>query len=1390
MSKSAAVALLEAALQAHREEEDRVRAAFLASAARGRPKVDGRVGHAVELGCRGQAYRLIVRQLERDRFRIEVDGTRIDLRTEGQPGGARRLSCLGGDYGVASRPEGAHLVVVVEGTEHRISREDVGIVRAPAPAVVVALRVGAGDEVAEGDPLAVVEAMKMEMTVTAPFPGRVRRLFAAVNQQVDQGQALLQVVAPRGEDGSSDEERIVFDGTDRRTIDVPMCEITLAGLQQLLLGFDVEASEAARLAGRWAAACTEKPELRRREDELLRIFADVAALFAGGVRRTPGPEGDLVADRPRDDLSIFVRTLDARHRSLDPAFVETLRRAVAHHGVHDLARSRELEEAVFRLYRSTRRVREQAPAIAAILDRRLDGLLEETPRDGERDLLDRIVEATRSSFPQIADLATEVRYRLFDQPLFERIRDEVYAKADADLRALAADPQGSDAPAHLDALVRCPQPLERVLIERLAEADARSREAMVQVLARRLYRIRDLQDVVTDTQDTRAVVSAGYDHEGTRVHLLATHGELGEFSEVVDLLASRARKVPPGEDVAIDCYLRRAATGPETGPDADRTSEDLRSTLDQVSFGRPIRRLVVAIGGAGPVAKLAPSEHYTFRQGPEGFWEEKRYRGLHPMMGKRLELWRMDNFDADRLPSVEDVYLFHAAARENPKDERLFAIAEVRDLTPVRGDRGRVVALPHLERMLTEAFEAIRDHQAHRQKRLQWNRVTLHVWPQADFRIGELFGIIQRLAPSAEGLGLEKVVVLAQFRNPDSGEFEDRVLHLSNPLGRGLSVRFDARSDRPIEPLTEYMQKVVLMRQRGLTYPYEIVRMLTLTRGTPSDFPPGEFVEYDLDGTGESLVPVDRSFGRNVANVVTGVISSFTDAHPDGMRRVILLGDPSHALGSLAEPECRRIMAALDLAERLHVPLEWFALSAGAKIAMDSGVENMDWIARVLRRLIEFTQGGGEVNVVVCGINVGAQPYWNAEATMLMHTKGILVMTPESAMVLTGKQALDYSGGVSAEDNFGIGGYDRVMGPNGQAQYWARDLTEACQVLLRHYGFTYVAPGERFPRRTPTTDPAERDVRGFPHRAERPGDFLSVGDVFSEASNPSRKHGFDIRSVMRAASDQDVPPLERWSGMRDAETVVVWDARLGGIPVCMLGIESKPVARRGFVPADGPDEWTSGTLFPLSSKKAARAVNAASGNRPLVVLANLSGFDGSPESLRNWQLEYGAEIGRAVVNFRGPIVFCVVSRYHGGAFVVFSATLNDHMEVAAVEGSFASVIGGAPAAAVVFTREVNTRTNADPRLVELEAGLAAASDATEKARLRKELDRLMPVVRTEKLGEVAEEFDRIHSIQRAQAMGAVHHVVPAEMLRPYLIGAVERGIRRELAEPVVAASPP
>ena len=204
---------------------------------------------------------------------------------------------------------------------------------------------------------------------------------------------------------------------------------------------------------------------------------------------------------------------------------------------------------------------------------------------------------------------------------------------------------------------------------------------------------------------------------------------------------------------------------------------------------------------------------------------------------------------------------------------------------------------------------------------------------------------------------------------------------------------------------------------------------------------------------------------------------------------MVLCGDPTKALGAVSEPECARIIAALDLAET-DAGAGGVVRAVGRRADLDGLRHREHGLGRGARckRIIEFTQAGGEINVVVAGINVGAQPYWNAEATMLMHTKGILVMTPDSAMVLTGKQSLDFSGGVSAEDNYGIGGYDRVMGPNGQAQYWAPDLAGAFGVLMAHYDHTYVVPGEARPRRAATTDPVDRDVIVVP--ARRPGQRL------------------------------------------------------------------------------------------------------------------------------------------------------------------------------------------------------------------------------------------------------------------------------------------------------------
>ena len=1378
-----AAGVIASSIRAHDEDEAEDRQGFLATAARGRPSVSGDFGRGVVVREGSTRYACRVFRTGSSSYRIHVAGGPSVEALVHPAGESIDLTLPAGTFSVVHAEQDRF---TVDGFEVHVPRDDRGVVRAPVPSVVVGIPVSPGTTVSEGDRLVVLEAMKMEMSVAAPTDGVVRSVYARPNQQVDEGDPLLQLVRPDPPEGLPPDAGPVrfdllveIDRVDSKGA-YEECRRTLEELRRLALGFDVDPALATGLGSRWSAVCDESPEgvaaVRQGEDGVLAIVGSVCSLSERAVVDDEDAEDGESMRAREEELLTYLRTLDAGHPALSGSFVEDLQIALSHQGVGSLERSPELEEAMFRIFRSYRRMPIQIPAVLAILDRRLERVLELRVEAGPefRSLLDRLVAGARGRYPALSDLAREVRYRVFDQPLLDEIRRRAYAEAQATLDYLEETPNPPDRAARIEWLVACPQPLKAMLTRRMHAAPPEAVPAILEALARRYYRIRDLRDVTAGVSGGRPTFVAHYPHEGRTLRLAATWGTLEGLADAISALGPAIRETPPEQDIVVDLYLWRE----DVSADPDRTSEEIAVALNAAPFHRAMRRVTVALSGPDVELDMAAMEHFTFRHGAQGYREEKLYRGLHPMMGKRLDLWRLSNFWIDRLPSVEDVYLFRGVALENPKDERLFALVEVRDLTPVRDEHGRLSGLPGLELMITEALEAIRLFQSHRPagRRLHWNRVLLNVWPPLDLPVLDLFGVVHRLAPLAEGLGLEKVVVRARVRDEATNEYRDRVLHISNPIGRGLSLRFDEPADRPIRPLSAYMQKVVQTRQKGLLYPYELITMLTPPPGAPSDFPPGEFLELDLD-EGGGLVPVDREYGQNSANVVVGVISNVTPAYPEGMRRVAVFGDPSHALGSLAEPECSRICAALDLAERMKVPLEWFAVSAGAKISMSSGTENMDWIGRVLRRLIEFTQAGGEVNVLVCGINVGAQPYWNAEATMLMHTKGILVMTPESALVLTGKQALDYSGGVSAEDNLGIGGYDRVMGPNGQAQYWARDVGEACLILLRHYEHTYVAPGERFPRSVLTSDPTDRDVRSAPHRSEE--GFRTVGEIFSERTNPGRKKPFDMRSLMRAVVDADHAPLERWRGMRDAETAVVWDAHLGGIPVCVLGIESRPVPRYEVAPADGPSFWTSGTLFPMSSKKIARAVNAASGNRPFVCLANLSGFDGSPESLRKLQLEYGAEIGRAVTNFRGPIVFCVVSRYHGGAFVVFSKTLNDGMEIAAVEGSFASVIGGAPAAAVVFAREVDERTKADPRIQELEAAVTEAL-ASDKARARARLEDARSSVRSQKLGEVAAEFDNVHTIYRALEMGSVDRIIAARDLRPYLIDAVERGMRREI----------
>ncbi|HUB37469.1 MAG TPA: biotin carboxylase N-terminal domain-containing protein [Streptosporangiaceae bacterium] len=1370
--KHAAVALAAAGIEAYQDDEDVSRQQLLATAHGGRPQVQHDPGRPLDLKLRGASYRVRVARLGADRFRVGVcagtDVHQADIEVERFDAHSGRLVVNGKRFRLITATHGPIHMVEVDSVAHRISLDEGGVVRSPAPALVVATPLSAGDEFEKNAPVLVLESMKMETVLRAPFRGQVRECLVSVGSQVQAGTPLLRLEPAAADDAGQDS--LVAGKAAEIDLPAPPPDVSAAeqaerlreDLRGLLLGFDGDAADRKQLlAGYLAARAELGGQPVQGEPELLTVFADLSELS----RNRPGSDVEVepggAVHSAREYFHSYLQTLDVERAGITEGFQARLTRMLAHYDVTSLDRSPQLETAVFRIFLAQQRMTGNVEIVSGLLRQWLVSAAPAEPlRERAGLALEHLIEATQVRFPAVSDLARGVIFRWFAQPLLRRNRARVYATVRNDLRYLDHNPAAPDRARRIQAMVASSEPLVRLIGQRIGRGADNT--ALLEVLTRRYYSNRRLANVLTREVSGRRFVTAEYSGTGTATSLAVTATGASGLPSAIAAIAELASQAPAGGLVA-DLYVTWTQQ-----PDADGLAARIRDLLTESPLSAAmarIARITVTVAGAGGTAM---QHYFTYRPDGARLAEDRLIRGLHPQVAERLQLDRLREFDLTRLPSAdEEIYLFKAAAKANPADERLIAMGQVRDLTPLREADGRLVALPELENVLAGCLDAIRIVQAQRpqHRRFTRNRIMMYVWPASEFTVEELAPLARRIRPGVSGSGVEEVQFVARLRGA-AGEPTEMAVRVSDDTRGQVQIDVGPPPTEPLLPLDDYQQKVLRATRRGNAYPYQLIDLVA--------GPGGQFTEHDLGESGE-LGPASRPKGLNRAAIVAGVVSTPTRKYPGGVTRVVLLGDPTKSLGALSEPECARVIAAIDLAERMAVPLEWFSLSSGARISMESGTENMDWVAAALKRIVEFTQAGGEINIVVAGINVGAQPYWNAEATMLMHTKGILVMTPDSAMVLTGKQALDFSGGISAEDNFGIGGYDRVMGPNGEAQYWAPSLAAACDILMAHYDHTYVAPGETAPRRATTNDPTDRDVSSFPHVAADSG-FATIGDIFSAEHNADRKKPFDIRAVMAALTDQDHPVLERWAGMEDADTSVVQDAHIGGWPVCLIGIESRAVPRRGFPPADGPDAYTAGTLFPRSSKKTARAINAASGNRPLVVLANLSGFDGSPESMRKLQLEYGAEIGRAIVNFDGPIVFCVISRYHGGAFVVFSKVLNPKMTVLALEGSFASVLGGAPAAAVVFSADVSNRTATDGRVADLQARAAETSGA-ERAALNAALSEVRDSVRAEKLGEVAAEFDRIHSIQRAVDVGSVDAIITLPQLRPRIIDAIERGSR-------------
>jgi hypothetical protein len=157
-------------------------------------------GQTLRACARGRVRQVDIVEIVPGWYSVIVDGAAHDLGLvpdpedggpgRGAPGHRRHTFVLDGDtYGVevlrGGRRAGRHSRTTGASRGHEV--------RAPMPGLLVAVRVAEGTDVSPGQPLVIMEAMKMQMEIRSPGEGTVRRVHVDAGVEIAGGQVLVTI---------------------------------------------------------------------------------------------------------------------------------------------------------------------------------------------------------------------------------------------------------------------------------------------------------------------------------------------------------------------------------------------------------------------------------------------------------------------------------------------------------------------------------------------------------------------------------------------------------------------------------------------------------------------------------------------------------------------------------------------------------------------------------------------------------------------------------------------------------------------------------------------------------------------------------------------------------------------------------------------------------------------------------------------------------------------------------------------------------------------------------------------------------------------------------------------------------------------------------------------
>lgn len=300
---------------------------------------------------------------------------------------------------------------------------------------------------------------------------------------------------------------------------------------------------------------------------------------------------------------------------------------------------------------------------------------------------------------------------------------------------------------------------------------------------------------------------------------------------------------------------------------------------------------------------------------------------------------------------------------------------------------------------------------------------------------------------------------------------------------------------------------------------------------------------------------------------------------------------------------------------------------------------------------------------------------------------------------------------------------------------------------------------------------------------------------------PPQKQPYDVRWMISGKHEDDgsfqsglfdkdsfVETLGGW-----ARTVVVGRARLGGIPMGVIAVETRMV--ENITPADpaNPDSIeqvsneAGGVWYPNSAFKTAQAINDFNNGEqlPLMILANWRGFSGGQRDMFNEVLKYGSFIVDALVKFEQPIFVYIppFGELRGGSWVVVDPTINPTvMEMYADAEARGGVLEPEGMIGIKYRKEKQLETMA--RLDPIYGGLRKQLENQElspdetseiKARLVAREKQLLPVY-----AQVAAQFADLHDrAGRMKAKGTIRKALEWTGARRFFYWRLRRRLNEE-----------